>query len=194
MTGQVEFDSHMSDVVAAAVGVVNLLAPGWERGKPYPGAEDPGAVARLLAPRDAHPRPVPDDADVAELRGYVVPLYAVFAAVEAGDVDTACATVNHLIADTHAAPVLSRHGEHPWHLHFHAADSGWARGWAAAMATALAVVLGNPMFDRLGVCSAPECDRVFVDVSRNGTKRFCSTACQNRVKAAAFRARQRELI
>jgi hypothetical protein len=33
---------------------------------------------------------------------------------------------------------------------------------------------------------------VFVDVSRNGTKRFCSTACQNRVKAAAFRARQRE--
>ncbi|MDT7776300.1 MAG: hypothetical protein QOC67_5224, partial [Pseudonocardiales bacterium] len=86
------------------------------------------------------------------------------------------------------------HGEHPWHLHFHAADSGWARGWAAAMATALAVVLGNPMFDRLGVCSAQECDRVFVDVSRDGTKRFCSTACQNRVKAAAFRARQRELI
>jgi predicted RNA-binding Zn ribbon-like protein len=40
----------------------------------------------------------------------------------------------------------------------------------------------------------PECDRVFVDVSRNGTKRFCSTACQNRPKAAAFRARQRELI
>ena len=59
MTGQVEFDSHMSDVVAAAVGVVNLLAPGWERGKPYPGAEGSGAVARLLAPREAHPRPVP---------------------------------------------------------------------------------------------------------------------------------------
>ena len=44
--------------------------------------------------------------------------------------------------------------------------------------------------DRLGVCSAPECDRVFVDVSRNGTRRFCSTACQNRVKAAAHRARR----
>ena len=30
-----------------------------------------------------------------------------------------------------------------------------------------------------------------VDVSRNGTRRFCSTACQNRVKAAAFRERQK---
>jgi predicted RNA-binding Zn ribbon-like protein len=36
--------------------------------------------------------------------------------------------------------------------------------------------------------------RVFVDVSRYGTNRFCSTAGQNRVKAAAFRARRRELI
>jgi predicted RNA-binding Zn ribbon-like protein len=31
-----------------------------------------------------------------------------------------------------------------------------------------------------------------VDTSRNGTKPFCTTACQNRVKAAAFRARQRQ--
>nr|WP_281353576.1 CGNR zinc finger domain-containing protein [Phytoactinopolyspora mesophila] len=59
------------------------------------------------------------------------------------------------------------------------------------MATGLAVVLGNPVFDRLGICTAPMCDRVFVDTSRNGARRFCSTACQNRVKAAAFRARQR---
>jgi predicted RNA-binding Zn ribbon-like protein len=28
-----------------------------------------------------------------------------------------------------------------------------------------------------------------VDTSRNGTRRFCSTSCQNRVKAAAFRAK-----
>ena len=32
--------------------------------------------------------------------------------------------------------------------------------------------------------------RVYVDVSRNGRRRFCSTSCQNRVKTAAFRARK----
>jgi len=58
------------------------------------------------------------------------------------------------------------------------------------MAVGLAYVLGSEYADRIGVCSAPDCDRVYVDVSRNGTKRFCSTACQNRVKAAAFRARR----
>jgi predicted RNA-binding Zn ribbon-like protein len=32
---------------------------------------------------------------------------------------------------------------------------------------------------------------VFVDLSRNGSRRFCSAACQNRTKAAALRARRR---
>ena len=43
---------------------------------------------------------------------------------------------------------------------------------------------------RLGVCAAERCDRVYVDTSRNATRRFCSTACQSRTKAAAFRARR----
>ena len=47
------------------------------------------------------------------------------------------------------------------------------------------------MAGRLGVCAAERCDRVYVDLSRNGAKRFCSTACQNRAKAAAFRVRSR---
>ncbi|WP_203218370.1 CGNR zinc finger domain-containing protein [Nocardia brasiliensis] len=32
------------------------------------------------------------------------------------------------------------------------------------------------------MCSADNCDRVYLDTSRNGTKRFCGTACQNRAK------------
>jgi predicted RNA-binding Zn ribbon-like protein len=31
---------------------------------------------------------------------------------------------------------------------------------------------------------------VFFDNSKNGTRRFCSVTCQNRVKTAAFRLRQ----
>jgi predicted RNA-binding Zn ribbon-like protein len=68
-------------------------------------------------------------------------------------------------------------------------DDSLSAQWAAPCATGLAVVLGGELHDRLGVCTAPNCDRVYVDTSRNGTRRFCSTACQNRVKTAAFRAR-----
>jgi predicted RNA-binding Zn ribbon-like protein len=181
----------MSDVVTMAVGAVNVLTPGWQRGREYPGAARPEDLAGVLVARAQSSHRAPDGDDVTQLRGYTDRIYAVFGAVEAGDADTACALVNALMADTLAAPVLSRHGDQPWHLHFHAPEASWARSWAASMATALAIVLGNPMADRLGVCSAPQCDRVFVDTSRNGTRRFCSTACQNRVKAAAFRARKR---
>jgi len=186
----VNFDSHTSDVVSAAVDAVNLLTPGWSRGKPYPATPAPDAIGHALALAGHRRHRAPSGADVAELRGYTERLYTVFAAVDAGDVDAACTTVNQLLTDTRAAPVLSRHGNHPWHLHFHAPEAGWARSWAASMATALALVLGSAWADRFGICSAPGCDRVFVDASRNGGKQFCSTACQNRVKAAAFRARR----
>lgn len=116
-----------------------------------------------------------------------VRLRAVF---EAADVDEAAGRVNRLLAETGAHPHLERHDGEPWHLHFHGPDDHPLSHWGAGCATNLAVVIGSEYHDRLGVCTAPHCDRVYVDISRNGTRRFCSTACQNRVKAAAFRARR----
>jgi predicted RNA-binding Zn ribbon-like protein len=129
-------------------------------------------------------------ADAAELASWGSRLRVVVELVDGGDVDAACAELNTIMRETGAVPTLSRHDGEPWHLHFHAEDAEWAVSWAAPMATGLAVVLGNSAVDRLGLCNAPACDRVYIDVSRNGTRRFCSTACQNRVKAAAFRARR----
>ena len=74
-------------------------------------------------------------------------------------------------------------------MHFHGTDDSLATGWAAGCATGLALALGSDLAGRLGVCAADRCDRVYVDTSRNATRRFCSTACQSRTKAAAFRAR-----
>ena len=62
--------------------------------------------------------------------------------------------------------------------------------WTSICAEALARMLGAGHGDRFGICDAPGCDRVFFDVSKNASRRFCSTRCQNRVKAAAFRRRQ----
>ncbi|ALG10847.1 CGNR zinc finger domain-containing protein [Kibdelosporangium phytohabitans] len=176
------FDSYASDVMAATVEAVNQLTPGHARGRDYPAARpDLGDLVGEAAVSSE---------DVDELRAYAFKIREIFVAVDDNRIDDACEATNTLLAETQAAPTLSRHGGEPWHLHFHTPSERWARGWAAPMATALAIVLGNPMHDRLGVCTATVCDRVFVDVSRNGTKRYCSTACQNRVKAAAFRARK----
>ncbi|WTD39936.1 CGNR zinc finger domain-containing protein (plasmid) [Streptomyces sp. NBC_01643] len=44
--------------------------------------------------------------------------------------------------------------------------------------------------DRFGACQAHACNRVYIDLTRNGSRRFCSSACTARAKTAAYRARQ----
>jgi predicted RNA-binding Zn ribbon-like protein len=191
VTGQVDFNSHTDTVVQVAVGLVNLLTPGTSRGRGYEPPEDEertAAVAELLCSGGG--RRTPSWEEAASLSFVAAELRAVFAA---GSVDEAARLVNALLSRTGARPALERHDGEPWHLHFHAADDSLVNGWAAGCATGLAVVLGSELYDRLGVCTAPRCDRVYVDTSRNGTRRYCSTSCQNRVKTAAFRARLPEV-
>ena len=44
---------------------------------------------------------------------------------------------------------------------------------------------------RLDTCAADDCDDVVLDLSRNRSRRYCSTTCGNREAVAAYRARQR---
>jgi predicted RNA-binding Zn ribbon-like protein len=40
------------------------------------------------------------------------------------------------------------------------------------------------------VCAAHDCEGVLVDLSRNGSKRFCTVRCGNRMNMIAYRERQ----
>jgi predicted RNA-binding Zn ribbon-like protein len=188
----VNFNSHTDIVVGVAVALVNLLTPGEDRSRAYEPPTGAERAARLNALfKSAGGRTNVTSAEAEAFAPVAADLRAVFAAVAAGDIDSAAHLVNGQLAATRAHPVLERHDGEPWHIHFHAADeASRVGGWAAGCATGLAIVLGGELHDRLGVCTAPRCDRVYVDTSRNGSRRFCSTACQNRVKAAAFRERR----
>jgi len=185
----VNFNSHTDVAVGVAVALVNLLTPGEDRGRGYQPPEGDertaavGAVLRASGGREATWE------EAAELCFVAAELRGVFEAVSAGAVDDAAVQVNALLIRTGARPELERHDGQTWHLHFHGVGDSLPNGWAASCATGLAVVLGGSRSGRLGVCTAPACDRVYVDTSRNGTRRYCSTSCQNRVKTAAFRAR-----
>jgi hypothetical protein len=185
--GQVNFGSHADRVVLVAVALVNELTPGLVRGRPVPRLGQGERLARATAvvglPLTAR------EAD--ELTGLAGRLRPVFAAVEGEDLDLAAREVNGLLDEYRPQPYLARHEGEAWQLHFHAPATGTEAGWGAGCAAALAAVLGSESWRRLGVCSSPACDRVFVDLSRNGSRRFCSAACQNRTKAAALRARRR---
>lgn len=192
MTGQVSFDSHARSVLAASVDYVNRLTPGYSGGLPYDAPADDAittAVAEALTAIGHPPKSVPaeDARRLAQLAGR---MRIVFEAANAGDLDAAADEINALLLDTNARPQLDRGKDRPWSLHFHGPDEQLANGWAAGCAAGLALAVGSDLAGRLGVCAAPQCDRVFVDVSKNGQRRFHSPQCQSRVKAATHRARQ----
>jgi predicted RNA-binding Zn ribbon-like protein len=190
VTSQVKFDSHVMNLLSAAVQLVNQLTPGWAGGAEV---HAPVGRARVEATADAlgsdgrrRPTVTADGAD--QLATVAARMRVVFEAAHDGDKSAAATEVNALLLDTHARPQLDL-TEQGWNLHFHGADDSLANGWAAGCASGLALALGSELAGRLGVCAAPLCDRVFVDASRNGKRRFCSARCLSRVKAAAHRAR-----
>ena len=112
----------------------------------------------------------------------------------AADDERTVGEVNSLLADTHAAPWLTRHPEMPdWHLHLASASDPLAQRMGAEMAMALADLIRAGELRRLKTCAAPDCEAVLIDLSRNRSRRFCDTGnCGNRQHVAAYRERRRE--
>ena len=57
-------------------------------------------------------------------------------------------------------------------------------------ALALVDVIRSNETGRLRVCAADDCAGLLVDLSRNGSKRYCSVRCGNRMNQLAFRERR----
>lgn len=185
------FDSHIERLLTASARLVNALSPGLDGGHHV---EAPSGPALRSAIRDAltFDRTPAVSAAAARTIADVVPeVRAVFESAATGDTERAADLTNALLTRTGARPQLNQAPDGSWHLHFHGPTDSLGPGWAAGLAAGLTMALGVDEIGRLGVCSADRCDRVYVDNSRNGTRQFCSTRCQNRVKAAAHRARQK---
>jgi hypothetical protein len=97
--------------------------------------------------------------------------------------------VNELLAEAAAQPYISQHDERPPHLHYAPEDASTADRVKAFTAAGLAHLLCEDG-TRLGRCGREGCGVVYVDTSRNGRRRFCSTRCANRVHVAEHRSRR----
>jgi len=104
--------------------------------------------------------------------------------------DELAVAVNELLARLGAVPRLERHDGLDWHLHATPQDAPLADRFLVEAGMALLDVVRSDATDRLRTCAADDCDGVLVDLSRNGSKRFCSVRCGNRMNTIAFRARK----
>lgn len=138
--------------------------------------------ARLLG-REARRRPAAASVAVAAAIALREGLYATFAAIAERRSPTAAdlEPLNAELGRLRLAPDCT------WSF---AAAPGGLDQMLGPIARAAAELIVGPDRDRIGVCSAADCPFVFLDASKNRSRRWCDMAsCGNRTKARRHHAR-----
>jgi len=129
--------------------------------------------------------------DLALLRAHRARLDAVAVALESGDDAPAIEMLNALLTDTGAIPQIVAHDGRGPHIHVSRPAAPLADRIAAHLAMGLAELVVAGDSQRVRACASPSCRCVFVDLSRNRSRRYCdSRTCGNRLHVAAYRARR----
>ena len=169
---------YRSDGVGLAVAIVNAVY------RADPDVDDGELLERELRDYGVMNRSL-SGREKAGLRGWAGHLHNVFAADDAQD---AARLLNQLLDVVVTHPYITDH-DGRLHLHYAPAEADPLHRVQASTSMGLAIVLCDYGMSRLGVCRAADCECVYVDVSRNAQRRFCSESCANRTNVAAFRAR-----
>ncbi len=129
--------------------------------------------------------------DAPRLRGHRARLDAIAASCESGDDEAAIGMLNALLAETGAVPQIVAHDGRGPHIHVSRPAAPLADRIAAHLAMGLAELVVCGESERVRSCASPTCRDVFVDLSRNRSRRYCdSRTCGNRLHVAAYRARR----
>jgi hypothetical protein len=129
--------------------------------------------------------------DVTRLRAHRARLDAIAASCEAGDDEAAIGMLNALLAQTGATPQIVAHDGRGPHIHVSRPTAPLADRITAHLAMGLAELVVSGESQRVRSCASPTCREVFVDLSRNRSRRYCdSRTCGNRLHVAAYRARR----
>jgi predicted RNA-binding Zn ribbon-like protein len=109
------------------------------------------------------------------------------ATFEVDDEQTAVGLLNQVLLESDAKPQLAR-GEDSWRLRWVGAPLDVL---ASTAATSLLEAIRDDGWQRFGICAGAPCCCVFVDRSRNRSRRYCSSLCADRVAQAAYRRRRK---
>ncbi|RPI25787.1 MAG: zf-CGNR multi-domain protein [Actinobacteria bacterium] len=180
--------SHYSDRPArVAVDLVNTLNPVSGRDALATPEDVAGFIDDELGDWDEVTF-IPTERHLHEARALRSRLRGVW---EARDENEAADILNHILADVSATPSVSIHGKAGPHLHFEPRTGGPIKWLGAVTAMGLSVALIEGGWERFGICASESCDDVYIDHSKNRSRRHCSDTCTTRESVAAYRRRQK---
>lgn len=167
----------------AAAFLVNTL-PGYDGADTLQTQEDFDAYLRVNPYTGVIRRDAAELAAIRAIRPRLRRLWEV-------DREGAVPLVNDMLRDGDALPRLVIHDDYDWHIHATSDDAPLATRVLVEAAMAFVDVIRADEYDRVRVCSADDCLGVYVDFSKNGSKRYCDTGnCGNRMNVNAYRRRK----
>ena len=177
------FDNYMEEALDTAIDLANSLDV--VSGEEYLTNAD--AVGGWLQARGIETPRSPTERDVTGLRR----LRAEVRIVMEGSDEDAEEALDRIVVGASVRPRIT-FSEGEWRLIHVAGADGLVNRVAAKAVTGLAAALSESGRARFGVCSKEGCRDVYLDTSKNRSRRYCSDSCSNRSNVAAFRARQRK--
>ena len=173
-----DYDTYGSNAVELAIALANVDRDGdW-------------AEAFLRAHDEWFTPETGLDLSPAETRRAAATADLVRAVAVAGTQEEVMDRLNELLALARPHPYATDH-DGDLHLHYARPDAPALEQLTTTVAMGLSQVVAQHGWQRLGVCSAEGCDDVYVDTSRNASRRYCSNTCASRSSVAAYRARRK---
>lgn len=100
--------------------------------------------------------------------------------------------INDELADLDIRPSVVAHDGSGLHIHWTPPSATFDDQVIADVLMALAQEVCDHGTDRFGRCAAADCEHLFYDATRNGSRRFCADPrCASRTHTAEHRSRQR---
>lgn len=169
------------DPVRLAVDLVNT----WDLLEDDPELlRDAASLRRFLARRGYGEALRTSSRDVAEVRALRDSLRVAFTARAE---EAAVRELNGVLRRSAARPQFERAGKQ-WRVEW---VGGLADRIGSVTAMSLLEAIRDDGWERFGICAGAPCCCVFVDRSRNRSRRFCSELCADRVAQALHRERRR---
>jgi predicted RNA-binding Zn ribbon-like protein len=100
--------------------------------------------------------------------------------------------INAQLSGIHITPSLTDHDGADLHIHWTPESATFDDQVVADFLMALAQEVCDHGTTRFGTCAASDCEHLFYDATRNGSRRFCADPrCASRTHTADHRARRR---
>lgn len=178
-------DIDRSADAAVAAALVNTGREVWGEDR----LARPGDLGALLAEHGVDHVADLSESDLRAARALRDRLRRAFTSV---DEPAVVADLNALLVETGTRPQLVGHGSARWWTCATAENAAPVQRLGSAAALGLLALIQRDGLARLGRCAAHGCAGVFVDTTRNRSRRYCiPEICGNRTNLAAFRARRR---